>query len=152
MRIPPEVMIEILKIKKENYEYKKKRAKERYNKVVRTLKKLRQDDNGLPKGFNVKATIIIYKGWCDVCGSMTNIKKIDLTTDNDIALVGWELWIYAMKLVLIRSLRFVIPKNYRNRMIKDLDELKYRDCIIGLRLYGKIPTYIKKNKYYKFSK
>ena len=34
MRIPTDIMIEILKIKKENYEYKKKIAKEKYGMVI----------------------------------------------------------------------------------------------------------------------
>ena len=37
MRIPPDVIIEILKITKENYEYKKQLAKEKYDKVVMKL-------------------------------------------------------------------------------------------------------------------
>ena len=35
MRIPPDIMIEILKITNENHEYQKKLTKEKYNKVMK---------------------------------------------------------------------------------------------------------------------
>ena len=38
MRIPPDIISEILLITKENYEYKKKIAKEKYNNVIKELK------------------------------------------------------------------------------------------------------------------